>query len=141
MKFLVSIVSVIFLFNQVESNEPFVVLEYKDQMGQGKSLNKENIFVKNQNHSVNHKVKSGESLSGILKKYYGNSGLNMKILEVSIIEINKHAFVRNNPHFLFAGKKIRIPSVNEIMSLVKNQQKNQIYRESSRSGHIYFYGN
>ena len=33
----------------------------------------------------------------------------MKILEVSIIEINKHAFVRNNPHFLFAGKKIRIP--------------------------------
>ena len=128
MKFLVSIVSVIFLFNQVESNEPFVVLEYKDQMGQGKSLNKENIFVKNQNHSVNHKVKSGESLSGILKKYYGNSGLNMKILEVSIIEINKHAFVRNNPHFLFAGKKIRIPSINEIMSLVKNQQKNQTYR-------------
>ena len=141
MKFLVSIISVIFLFNQVESNEPFVVLEYKDQMGQGKSLNKENIFVKNQNHSVNHKVKSGESLSGILKKYYGNSGLNMKILEVSIIEINKHAFVRNNPHFLFAGKKIRIPSINEIMSLVKNQQKNQTYRESSRNGHIYFYGN
>ena len=62
MKFLVSIISVIFLFNQVESNEPFVVLEYKDQMGQRKSLNKENIFVKNQNHSVNHKVKSGDLL-------------------------------------------------------------------------------
>ena len=44
----------------------------------------------------------------------------MKILEVSLIQMNKHAFVRNNPHFLYAGKKIKIPSVNEIMNLVKN---------------------
>ena len=141
MKFLVLIISAIFLFDQVESNEPFVVLEYKDGMGQEKNLNKENIFVKNQNYSLNHKVKSGDSLSGILNKYYGNSGLNMKILEVSIIEINKHAFVRNNPHFLFAGKKLKIPSVNEIMSLVKNQKNTQTSRGSARNGHIYFYGN
>ena len=39
------------------------------------------------------------------------------------MKLTRHAFVRNNPHFLFAGKKIRIPSINEIMSLVKNQQK------------------
>ena len=37
--------------------------------------------------------------------------------------MNKHAFVRNNPHFLYAGKKIKIPSVNQIMSLVKNEKK------------------
>ena len=141
MKFLVLIIGAVFLFNQVGSNEPFVVLEYRDGMSQGKSLNKENIFIKNQNYSVNHNVKSGESLSEILKKYYGNSGLNMKIVEVSIIEMNKHAFVRNNPHFLFAGKKIKIPSVNEIMGLVKNQKNTQTFRESSRNGHIYFYGN
>ena len=71
MKFLVLIISAIFLFDQVESNEPFVVLEYKDGMGQEKNLNKENIFDKNQNYSLNHKVKSGDSLSGILNKYYG----------------------------------------------------------------------
>ena len=141
MKLLVLIIGAVFLFNQVGSNEPFVVLEYRDGMSQGKSLNKENIFIKNQNYSVNHNVKSGESLSEILKKYYGNSGLNMKIVEVSIIEMNKHAFVRNNPHFLFAGKKIKIPSVNEIMGLVKNQKNTQTFRESSRNGHIYFYGN
>ena len=100
---------------------------------------KEHLFIKDQNHSVSHKVQSGESLSGILNKYYGNSGLNMKIVEVSIIEINKHAFVRSNPHFLYAGKKIRIPSVNEIMNLVKNEKN--IHNTSSRSSHIYFYGN
>tara|TARA_Y100000766_G_C18411423_1_gene367541 strand:+ start:111 stop:530 length:420 start_codon:yes stop_codon:yes gene_type:complete len=139
MRLLIVISSFLF-FNQVESNEPFVVLEYKGSMNNS-SLNTENIFIKNQNHSVSHKVKSGESLSGILSKYYGNSGLNMKIIEISIIEMNKHAFVRNNPHFLYAGKKIKIPSVNQIMSLVKNEKKRKDFDGSSRNGHIYFYGN
>ncbi len=139
MKFIIIITSIFLFFEQVKSNEPFVVLEYKGKSTPG--LNKENTFIKNQNYSVTHKVKSGESLSGILKKYYGNSGLNMKIIEVSLIEINKHAFVRGNPHFLYAGKKIKIPSINEIMSLVKNEKKKLNTSNSSRSGHIYFYGN
>lgn len=128
-------------FKNVESNEPFVVLEYKGNMETQEGLNRENIFIKNQNYSIKHTVKNGESLSGILSKYYGNSGLNMKIIEVSILEMNKHAFVRGNPHFLFAGKKIKIPSVNEIMNLVKNEKKNQNLDNSSRESHIYFYGN
>jgi len=128
-------------FKNVESNEPFVVLEYKGNMETQEGLNRENMFIKNQNYSIKHTVKNGESLSGILSKYYGNSGLNMKIVEVSILEMNKHAFVRGNPHFLFAGKKIKIPSVNEIMNLVKNERKNQNLDNSSRESHIYFYGN
>ncbi len=128
-------------FKNIESNEPFVVLEYKGNMETQEGLNRENIFIKNQNYSIKHTVKNGESLSGILSKYYGNSGLNMKIIEVSILEMNKHAFVRGNPHFLFAGKKIKIPSVNEIMNLVKNEKKNQNLDNSSRESHIYFYGN
>ena len=132
---------VMFFFNDLRSNEPFVVLEYKGSIGSGEKLNRENLFIKDQNHTVNHKVKSGESLSGILNKYYGNSGLNMKIVEISLIEMNKHAFVRNNPHFLFADKKIKIPSVNQIMNLVKNEKNSQNQNTSSRSNHIYFYGN
>ena len=131
----------LFLSLNTNANEPFVVLEYQGAMGSNNKLNKDNIFVKNQNHSVKHKIKSGESLSGILKKYYGNSGLNMKIVEISLIEINKHAFVRGNPHFMFAGKKLKIPSINEIMNLVRNTGKNSNTNNSSRNGHIYFYGN
>lgn len=86
-------------------------------------------------------MQSGESLSGILAKYYGNSGLNMKIIEISIIEMNKHAFVRNNPHFLYAGKKIKIPSLNEIMNLVKNKKSVTNRNSSTKTNHIYFYGN
>ena len=31
----------------------------------------------------------------------------MRIVELSLVEINKHAFVRNNPNYLFSGKKLR----------------------------------
>ena len=70
----------------------------------------------------------------------GNTGLNMKIVEISIIEINKHAFVRDNPHFLYAGKKIKIPSVNEIMNL-KSKPNRMSGSKVNNKSHIYFFGN
>ena len=139
------IISVIVLLGfEIKSNEPFVVLEYNDQNlnepGK-KNINKNNKFIKDHNYSVNHKVKDGESLSNILHKYYGNTGLNMKIIEISIIEINKHAFVRENPHFLYAGKILKIPSVSEIMNLVRTTPDKRSNTKSSQRNHIYFYGN
>ena len=103
-------------------------------------INKNNKFIKDQNYSTSHLVKDGESLSVILKKYYGNSGLNMRIVELSIIEINKHAFVRNNPNYLFSGKRLAIPSVNQIMNLVKNKPDKKTSFDNNKN-HIYFYGN
>ena len=140
------IIIVFFLFPEFEllSNEPFVILEYQGnnfENSNQKKINRNNKFLKNQNYSVIHKVKDGESLSGILNKYYGNTGLNMKIVEISIIEINKHAFVRDNPHFLYAGKKIKIPSVNEIMNLVKSKPNRMSGSKVNNKSHIYFFGN
>ena len=144
MKKLFIISLIIFLGFEIKSNEPFVVLEYNDQnlneFGK-KNINKNNKFIKDHNYSVNHKVKDGESLSNILHKYYGNTGLNMKIVEISIIEINKHAFVRENPHFLYAGKTLKIPSLSEIMNLVRTTPDKRSNTKSSQRNHIYFYGN
>ena len=144
MKNLFTIFLIIFLAFEIKSNEPFVILEYNSQSlnepGK-KNINKNNKFIKDHNYSVNHKVKDGESLSGILHKYYGNTGLNMKIIEVSIIEINRHAFVRENPHFLYAGKVLKIPSVSEIMNLVRKAPNKNSNSKSSQRNHIYFYGN
>ena len=135
---------IIFSGFELKSNEPFVVLEYNDQNlneSGKKNINKNNKFIKDHNYSVNHKVKDGESLSNILHKYYGNTGLNMKIIEISIIEINKHAFVRENPHFLYAGKILKIPSISEIMNLVRTTPDKRSNTKSSQRNHIYFYGN
>ena len=134
---------IIFSSVEVKSNEPFVILEYNNNLSESskKNINKNNKFIKNHNYSVNHKVKDGESLSGILNKYYRTTGLNMKIIEISVIEINKHAFVRENPHFLYAGKILKIPSVSEIMNLVKTTPNKNSNSKSSQRNHIYFYGN
>ena len=144
MKNLFTIFLIIFLAFEIKSNEPFVILEYNSQSlnepGK-KNINKNNKFIKDHNYSVNHKVKDGESLSGILHKYYGNTGLNMKIIEISIIEINRHAFVRENPHFLYAGKVLKIPSISEIMNLVRKAPNKNSNSKSSQRNHIYFYGN
>ena len=143
MKNLFIILLIIFFCVEVKSNEPFVILEYNNNLSESskKNINKNNKFIKNHNYSVNHKVKDGESLSGILNKYYGNTGLNMKIIEISLIEINKHAFVRENPHFLYAGKVLKIPSVSEIMNLVRKAPDKNSNSKSSQRNHIYFYGN
>ncbi len=142
--FFIILLTIFFGF-EIKSNEPFVILEYNSQnLSDGKSkknINKNNRFIKDHNYSVSHKVKDGESLSGILNKYYGNTGLNMKIIEISIIEINKHAFVRENPHFLYAGKVLKIPSVSEIMNLVRKAPDQNSSSKSSQRNHIYFYGN
>ena len=65
----------------------------------------------------------------------------MRIIENSVIEMNKHAFVRNNPHFLYANKEIKVPSLNEIMNLVKNMPNNKSNKNTNKKNHIYFYGN
>ena len=80
------ILLIFFIGFEIKSNEPFVVLEYNNRnLNDGlnkKNINKNNKFIKDHNYSVNHKVKDGESLSTILEKYYGNTGLNMKIIEI-----------------------------------------------------------
>ncbi len=138
------IIFIFFLnFTVSKSNEPFVVLEYKgNSFNNGSAkINKNNKFIKDQNYSATHLVKDGESLSIILNKYYGNSGLNMRIVELSLVEINKHAFVRNNPNYLFSGKKLAIPSVNQIMNLVKGKPIKNSSAGNNKRNHIYFYGN
>ena len=125
--------------NASYSNEPFVVLNYNNNSVLSNNVDSNNKFIKDSSHSEIHLVKEGDSLSGIINKYYKNTGLNMRIVEISIIEMNKNAFVRNNPNYLFAGKKIKIPSINEMMNLVKKTKKTTSQNINKKS-HIYFFG-
>ena len=56
-----------------------------------------------------------------------SSEFNNKILSLAIVHFNKKAFVRNNPNFLFSGKKLYLPSVNEIKNLIINQPEGAFY--------------
>ena len=74
--------------------------------------------MKDLNYSAKHVVLKDETLSDIMLNYYGSKSFNNNILSLAIVHFNKKAFVRNNPNYLYSGKKLYLPSINEIKDLI-----------------------
>ncbi len=128
--------------SKLSFSEPFVVLEYRGNSDRG-NFNSDNLFLKDLNYNANHVVLKNETLSDIMLNYYGSSAFNNRILSLAIVHFNKKAFVRNNPNFLYSGKKLYLPSVNEIKNLIIRKDKNSKNKENNNSSitsHIYFFG-
>ena len=123
-------------------SEPFVVLEYRGNSDRG-NMSSDNLFLRDLNYSANHVVLKNETLSDIMLNYYGSNAFNNRILSLAIVHFNKKAFVRNNPNFLFSGKKLYLPSVNEIKNLIIKKDKNSENKDNNNSSitsQIYFFG-
>ena len=128
--------------SKLSFSEPFVVLEYRGNSDRG-NFSSDNLFLKDLNYNVNHVVLKNETLSDIMLNYYGSSEFNNRISSLAIVHFNKKAFVRNNPNFLYSGKKLYLPSVNEIKNLIIKKDKNSENKDknnSSITSHIYFFG-
>ena len=135
-------VIVIFFFSKISFSEPFVVLEYRGNMERG-NLTSDNSFLKDLNYSVKHVVLKNETLSDIMLNYYGSKSFNNNILSLAIVHFNKKAFVRNNPNYLYSGKRLYLPSINEIKDLIikkNNNKENTEKSNSSITSQIYFFG-
>ena len=136
----------LFLFNSFISSslfaEPFVVYEYSENSSNNSNSNNQN-FHENEDFSTYYKIKKNDSLSGILDKFYSSKNLNLNVVKSAVVLKNKHAFVRNNANFMFANKKLYLPSVNEIKDLIyKNPNKNKgVLNDFSREQDIYYFGN
>jgi Tfp pilus assembly protein FimV len=131
----------IICFSKISVSEPFVVLEYRGQTDRG--YNKaDNLFLRDLNYSSKHVVLKNETLSDIMLKYYGSKSFNQSILSLAIVHFNEKAFVRNNPNFLFSGKNLYLPSINEIKNLIikKNKNHKENFNQSPLSSQIYFFG-
>ena len=120
--------------------EPFVVYEYFENSSNN---SKNQNSYENEDYSTYYRIKKNDSLSGILDKFYGSKNLNLNIVKSAVVLKNKHAFVRNNANFMFANKKLYLPSVNEIKDMIyKNvNNKRNISNEFSREQDIYYFGN
>ena len=128
--------------SKLSFSEPFVVLEYRGNSDRG-NFSSDNLFLKDLNYNANHVVLKNETLSDIMLNYYGSRAFNNRILSLAIVHFNKKAFVRNNPNFLYSGKKLYLPSVNEIKNLIIKKDKNSENKDknnSSITSHIYFFG-
>ena len=133
--FTISIISL----SKLSFSEPFVVLEYRGNSDRGYH-NSDNLFLQDLNYSTNHVVLKNETLSDIMLNYYGSSSFNNKILSLAIVDFNKKAFVRNNPNYLYSGKKLYLPSINEIKNLIIKKDKIFKNNNSSITSQIYFFG-
>ena len=128
--------------SKLSFSEPFVVLEYRGNSDRG-NFSSDNLFLKDLNYNANHVVLKNETLSDIMLNYYGSSAFNNRILSLAIVHFNKKSFVRNNPNFLYSGKNLYLPSVNEIKNLIIKKDKNSENKNknnSSITSHIYFFG-
>ena len=139
------IIFYLFLFNTIFNNnifaEPFVVHEYSKSPSNDNKKSKN--FYENEDYSVYYKIKKNDSLSGILNKFYGSNNLNLNVVKSAVVLKNKHAFVRNNANFMFANKRLYLPSVNEIKDLIyKNvDKKKDKSKDFSKEQDIYYFGN
>ena len=127
----------------VRAGEPIVVLTYGESRKTGSTLDEYGTHPMRTDPNAHqmHQVAEAETLSHIMAEYYGGSGLNMKFVELAILQFNRKAFVRGNPNFLFAGKRLHLPSVNQIKALVTGQ-KSESQRPSSnrKQNEIFFFG-
>ena len=123
--------------------EPIVVLTYgaRDH-GAVEDATSSHPFRMDPNYSETHEVAQDETLGHIMNDYYGGSGMNMKFVEMAIVQVNRHAFVRGNPNFLYAKKTIRLPSLNQIKDLVTGEKLESSPSQggSGRTNEIYFFG-
>ena len=122
--------------------EPIVVLEYRysDQMAEADGGT--HPFRMDPDYSARHTVRPDETLSHIIANYYGGSGLDTAFVQMAIVKKNRSAFVRRNPNYLFAGKSLHLPSLNEIRAMLVRQSQTANQTDTSRDNreHIFFFG-
>ena len=129
-------------FSKLSLSEPFVVLEYRGNIDRG-NIESDNLFMNDLNYSSKHVVLKNETLSDIMLSYYGTKSFNNDLLSLAIVHFNKNAFVRNNPNYLYSGKKLYLPSINEIKNLIIKKNKNSEKKnemDSNITSQIYFFG-
>jgi len=74
-------------------------------------------------------VKNGDYLDKIITQTVGDSPLRRDILRSAFVRANPHAFMRSNPNWLLANKKLRVPESEDIKKVIftdeSRRKKNQ----------------
>ena len=122
--------------------EPIVILEYR---GAEMVIDGDGVmhpFRLDPDYSTHHKVMQNETLSHIIANYYGGSGMDKAFVQMAIVKRNRTAFVRANPNYLYAGKSLHLPSLNEIRAMLVRETKSTKNPEPQRDNReeIFFFG-
>ena len=122
--------------------EPIVILEYRQAGGTNEGTLNTHPFRLDPDYSTRHRVRKDETLSHIIANFYGGSDIDRAFVQMAIIRKNKSAFVRSNPHYLYADKVLHLPSLNEIRAMLVKQpaaDARSNTRDNNRQ-HIFYFG-
>ncbi|MCP4788610.1 MAG: LysM peptidoglycan-binding domain-containing protein [Gammaproteobacteria bacterium] len=85
-----------------------------------------------------YKIEPGDTLATIAKRAYGDTGVRLNLIKNMIVDNNSHAFFRDNPNFIYAGKTIAIPSVDDLRELIFKDTQTQVFTSQSKAHWIRF---
>ena len=63
-------------------------------------------------------VKEGDYLDKIINQTVGSSPLRRDILRRAFVRANPHAFMRSNPNWLLANKRLRVPEADDVKKVI-----------------------
>ena len=140
----IGLLTVAFLGLPVKSAtaEPIIILEYRGADTTTDGEGGMHPFRLNPDYSTHHKVLQDETFSHIIANYYGGSGLDKAFVQMAIVKKNRSAFVRANPHYLYAGKSLHLPSLNEIRAMLIRKTNSPENAQQTRDNReeIFFFG-
>ena len=64
----------------------------------------------------------GDTVDHIIAKMLPNLPVNKSILRQAIVKANPHAFKRDNPNWMYANKKLRLPGADDIHNVIFTEQ-------------------
>ena len=64
----------------------------------------------------------GDTVAHIIAKMLTNLPVNKSILRQAIVKANPHAFKRDNPNWMYANKKLRLPGADDIHNVIFTEQ-------------------
>ena len=122
--------------------EPIVILEYRQTGGTNEGSLNTHPFRLDPDYSTRHRVRRDETLSHIIANFYGGSDIDRAFVQMAIVKRNRTAFVRANPNYLYAGKSLHLPSLNEIRAMLVRKTKSTKNPEPKRDNReeIFFFG-
>lgn len=74
-------------------------------------------------------VKKGDYLDKIINQTVGSSPLRRDILRRAFVRANPHAFMRSNPNWLLANKRLRVPEADDIKKVIFTDESRQASKQ------------
>ena len=82
-------------------------------------------LAKNQSEDGYYRTQLGDTVDMILLRMLPNMPVKKAILRQALVKANPHAFKRSNPNWMYAGKRLRLPTADDIHNVVFIKQSNK----------------